>query len=205
MRCILRCASPALPSLAQDTCGPSGSGAHFRQGHPAVLSDASRLPLTPPRAMRCAPALCCSMIASSPPNRCYATSSAPWPPCVIHSHLIAGKRIPCPPSAPPPFPLSALRCRTRGPLSSTDRRSLHPIARPAAIERRGQSPVGGSVPSTPDRTGRWDDEIRGWRMQTLTLAWGSTATAARRQESDALPVLQGGSGKAGPSPCHRWK
>ena len=37
-------------------------------------------------------------------------------------------------------------------LRSPIRRLLHAAARPDAIERRGRSPVGGTVPSTPDRT-----------------------------------------------------
>ena len=65
-----------FPALRVAFCGPVGSArtptlAHFRRCPPGC-AHASGLLLAPPRAMLCEPALCGSMIASSPPNRCYA-------------------------------------------------------------------------------------------------------------------------------------
>ena len=71
---------------------PAGPGAlrHIFRRCPPGCAHASGLLLTPPRAMRCEPALRGSMIASSRQTGAMPTSSAPWPwrwpPHVTHHH-----------------------------------------------------------------------------------------------------------------------
>ena len=174
--------------------------------------------------MRCLPALCCSILASSPPNRCYAQ---PWrsPSHVTHHH----GHVASPTAGTPPHTNSqhaqrpaggglgppALRAHSQGfrgefsaslrhfaavyrrfcscpcftplpvphvaclPLSSTDlavrspiRRSLrHPAARarPAAVERRGRSPVVGPGPSTLHRIQLWIYTVTAGSLRSSSL------------------------------------
>ena len=69
-----------------------------------------------------------------------------------HIHMDSASLVLCRPAAAPV--LASLCCRTRacpGPapiLQSPIRRSSHAAARPAAVQRRGRSPVSGPVPST---------------------------------------------------------
>ena len=97
-RCILRScvirphAHPWPPTPAGQAAPPPithHTRAMFRRCPPAC-AHASGLLLTPLRAMRCEPALCGSMIASSRLTGAMPTSSPPWPwrwpPHVTHHH-----------------------------------------------------------------------------------------------------------------------
>ena len=119
-RCILR--SCVIRPHAHPWPGtPAGPGAlrHIFRRCPPGCAHASGLLLTPPRAMRCEPALCGSMIASSRQTGHLGTVSvamassrhpSPRPRCLPHS----GTRIPCPPSGLRPPPLRAyIHCNSQ--------------------------------------------------------------------------------------------
>ena len=165
------CDPPALPPLAQVTCRPNGSAAHFRPAPSRVR----------PRIL---PAARTSLRHALRARLSTLRTAARWPPHVTHRHghvvsPTAGTRIPCPPSG-----LQALRTHSKGflsiiPLAAVWHRSsscpcltllLHaylplstmssadpavadsPLsarsALLAALERRGRSLVGGPVPWT---------------------------------------------------------